>query len=381
MVLTQVSRHWRDAAVKLHSLWNFIRIKEDTPLTTTSLWLERSGARPLDIVITSVDPSLYPQIYQLLIPHLSRWRSFHMKEKESIGRIRHQHPFMFSTFLKVIFRGDASLGAPKLEVLELWGVADYNAHDQSVYGYISLDSPALTRLVVMEALHEWAHFSVSFTKITHFRMCQRDYDKAYFETLMRLISQMVSLQNLQIEIEDNAEPEWSSFVGYQMTLLDLAIFSVRINASCPLLWAWLTNLNAPRLRVLHVWHESRYDDDEWHENNENRWEPLLRGIQLPFLEDLYWMPDMAEPCGQCLTPLLPLLPSLTRLDIEGSIGTANLFTPDILLPLDGQFPCLKSVNIRRWRYWWGLDKGGIIKEIEARIKPPVVVTIDNNTQS
>ncbi|KZP14631.1 hypothetical protein FIBSPDRAFT_1048636 [Athelia psychrophila] len=62
---TRVCRHWREAAIGTSRLWSHINIQyrtwralEDTEMT--SIWLQRSGGHPLNIILGRMDPEKFP---------------------------------------------------------------------------------------------------------------------------------------------------------------------------------------------------------------------------------------------------------------------------------------------------------------------------------
>jgi hypothetical protein len=81
LLVSSVSRRWRDVALSSPRLWTTIVFNCDrrTNYEGPSLWIERSGACLLDITILvspSREPSSLKSAMDQIIPHISRWYQF-----------------------------------------------------------------------------------------------------------------------------------------------------------------------------------------------------------------------------------------------------------------------------------------------------------------
>ncbi|KAG8927885.1 hypothetical protein FRC02_007637 [Tulasnella sp. 418] len=113
VLLTHVSRYWRDAAIGCRPLWSFISLFRDTPLEKIAVWLGRSGNCPLDVVIRRIGMDSRVHISKLLIPHAHRWRSIHME-----GGLLFSHPPLFKLLEEWLKHPDSVNELPKLQVLK-----------------------------------------------------------------------------------------------------------------------------------------------------------------------------------------------------------------------------------------------------------------------
>ncbi|KAG8957084.1 hypothetical protein FRC03_010560 [Tulasnella sp. 419] len=383
IILTHVSSYWRDAAMKLSSLWRFIRVTKNPSFAKISVWLERSGNVPIDIVLDGVLDGSIMQVYRLLMPHSHRWRSFYM-ENHPLS----MHSMMFTCFDDVDPQLRQSYGfpeshvtTPSLQSIELRKLKSINSDLHRCLDIISFESTVLTRLVVVDAFHEWRKYSMSFTQITYFEFSQHSSDSAYFAGLMAYISLMEKLQYLQLEVVDDCEPESLHELGFPMVLSDLTTFRLHIESACPPLWAWLANLDAPKLSRLDIWHESPDGDDYWHDEWENKgWGSLLAEVRLLSLTEFHWTPDLSMPCGSCLAPLISAVPTISRITVEASRDGGNCYDPDELFPSSCHCPNLRYLDIKGWNL-----PGDPTKEIAfidnlrqsaIRLNPNVIATID-----
>lgn len=95
IILSHVSRTFRLIAVRTPALWTTLHFHEPSHISRAHLSLSRIGkTRGLDILISTVGASEHiphvtlsavelEQIFELLLPHLPRWRSFHLQVRDA----------------------------------------------------------------------------------------------------------------------------------------------------------------------------------------------------------------------------------------------------------------------------------------------------------
>ena len=134
VLVSHVCIHWRQVALRTPSLWSTLHFREKPHISRAKAYLARctrSSNYLLDILFDSVseedhtpDVTLYKDevrtIFQIIIPHVKRWRSFHLK--------------ICDNFCKGLARQFLSTcgPAPNLETLQLYHFEDYRT-TQNLY--------------------------------------------------------------------------------------------------------------------------------------------------------------------------------------------------------------------------------------------------------
>ena len=127
VVVSHVSRYWRQVALRTHSLWTTLHFRETCHISRAETYLARclpSSAYLLDILVDTIAEedhipgiTLYANeiktIFQIIIPHVSRWRAFHLKICDN--RCKSQARQFLNTCGP----------APNLETLQLYHFEDY----------------------------------------------------------------------------------------------------------------------------------------------------------------------------------------------------------------------------------------------------------------
>ena len=127
VVVSHVSRSWRQVALRTHSLWTTLHFRETCHISRAEAYLARclpSTTCLLDILVDTIAEedhtpgiTLYTDeikaIFQIIIPHVSRWHAFHLKicDNKCKGQARQ--------FLSTCGP------APNLETLQLYHFEDY----------------------------------------------------------------------------------------------------------------------------------------------------------------------------------------------------------------------------------------------------------------
>ncbi|KAF9516851.1 hypothetical protein BS47DRAFT_609425 [Hydnum rufescens UP504] len=153
--MQQVSRLWRAMTLNLTQLWARIHVEWNTKQRT--LWLERSGTRPLDIYIT-IDchrperwvPIQSPNVFgdQDLFLHSSRWRSLSLR---SSGRL------IAEEFLDRLMR---SMDLKSLESLTLLSPTHGPYNMTANFGGRPESASALRRLILRDIEAKALHLAV-----------------------------------------------------------------------------------------------------------------------------------------------------------------------------------------------------------------------------
>lgn len=91
IAVSQVCRQWRNTALQLPSLWNYINMQEGRPYDRTILWLKRSRNHVIDIDLDyrNQPPEAYFQrnfliTLNVLIPFIHRWGSLRILAPTSL---------------------------------------------------------------------------------------------------------------------------------------------------------------------------------------------------------------------------------------------------------------------------------------------------------
>lgn len=134
VIVSHVCQRWRQVALRTQSLWTTLHFREQSHIPRAKAYLARcltSSTCLLDILVDTVaiedhtpGITLYKEeidtIFQIIIPHVERWRAFHLKicDNECKGAARH--------FLSTCGP------APNLETLQLYHFEDYRT-TQNLY--------------------------------------------------------------------------------------------------------------------------------------------------------------------------------------------------------------------------------------------------------
>ncbi|PPR00457.1 hypothetical protein CVT24_004518 [Panaeolus cyanescens] len=127
VAVSHVSQHWRQVSLHTHVLWNTLHFREVSHISRARTFIaraSRSASYVLNILVETVAEedhapgvTLYREeistIFELIIPHVSRWRAFHLKicDNECKGQARR-------------FLGSCG-PAPRLETLQLYHFENY----------------------------------------------------------------------------------------------------------------------------------------------------------------------------------------------------------------------------------------------------------------
>ncbi|KAG8944984.1 hypothetical protein FRC03_001840 [Tulasnella sp. 419] len=353
--LTHVSKTWRYVAIQLPSLWTFIKATSHTLNDRITTWLERTGASPLDIFIIASGNQLQ-RLYNLLLPHMHRWREFHIKSSGSHSQT--DMGWSMAPFLKTTTdsNGQVVLLATKLRHLTLSNDNFQDINESLELKSLSLVAPTLTTLVVDWISLDWGLLTTPMSHITSFEVAQIDRDRPYFGEFMRVISNMTSLRQLRVDVLYSRHTD---LTGYPMDLPELWSFTLSIFAYCGNLWSWLMNIKAPRLQCLTVDHlGTQYldEDEEWHdERDKNGWSAVQDAIHWPSLTDLRLAPCLKGRCQRSLSLLLPVITTVINMTIDVSALGIPLSS---FLSFLCTFPALKHVKIVNWEGRDEVEKWG-----------------------
>ncbi|KAJ6462031.1 hypothetical protein C8R47DRAFT_1225658 [Mycena vitilis] len=152
LLVSHVCVHWRAVALRTSCLWTSLHFREPAHIARAEAFLARAAAnQPLDILVdtVSVDDHIpgvtlsrdeMRAIFALIVPHVSRWRAFHLKALSTCGP------------------------APRLETLQLYHFEDYRTA-QNLYlatyraPVVIFDNvlPALKNVSLIGVNLPWAH--------------------------------------------------------------------------------------------------------------------------------------------------------------------------------------------------------------------------------
>ncbi|KAJ7816942.1 hypothetical protein B0H14DRAFT_1391018 [Mycena olivaceomarginata] len=164
LLVSHVCEHWREVALRMSCLWTSLHFREPAHIPRAEAFLARAAANhTLDILVdtVSVDDHIpgvtlcrdeMREIFALIIPHVVRWRAFHLKVR--------------SNECKLIARQALSTcgPAPRLETLQLYHFEDYRT-TQNLYiatyrpPVIIFDNvlPALKNVSLIGVNLPWTH--------------------------------------------------------------------------------------------------------------------------------------------------------------------------------------------------------------------------------
>ncbi|KAJ7625353.1 hypothetical protein DFH06DRAFT_1104137 [Mycena polygramma] len=164
LLVSHVCVHWRAVALRTSCLWTSLHFREPAHIARAEAFLARAAAnQSLDILVdtVSVDDHIpgvtlsrdeMRAIFALIVPHVSRWRAFHLKVR--------------ANECKLIARQALSTcgPAPRLETLQLYHFEDYRTA-QNLYlatyraPVVIFDNvlPALKNVSLIGVNLPWAH--------------------------------------------------------------------------------------------------------------------------------------------------------------------------------------------------------------------------------
>ncbi|KAG8911666.1 hypothetical protein FRC02_006474, partial [Tulasnella sp. 418] len=146
---------------------------------------------------------------------------------------------------------------------------------ETAMNYPSFSSSTLKKLTVARINLEWSHLgqTMAFSTITDLEVDQAFHHVDTNLRLMQSISQMTALKYLRAELmfllHPIAEIAMES-IAYPVTLPNLQELSLRISGPSTAFWAWIINLNAPRLWHLFLQHYIPNLDDHDDEEQEQQ---------------------------------------------------------------------------------------------------------------
>lgn len=130
VVISHVCKRWRQIALRTPTLWTSLHIRRASDLDRAKVYLSRcsTSAFPLDVLVDTVAVAdHYPgitlcrdeleDIFDIILPHLYRWRSFFLKLRDSECKN------------KARTRLCASGPAPVLETLQLYHFEEWTSQD------------------------------------------------------------------------------------------------------------------------------------------------------------------------------------------------------------------------------------------------------------
>ncbi|KAJ2925621.1 hypothetical protein H1R20_g11472, partial [Candolleomyces eurysporus] len=134
LLVSHVCQRWRTIALRTSSLWTTLHLREPVHLARASAYLERCSTTStylLDILVDTVAVEEHiegvtlcreeiVEVFDLIIPHVRHWRSFHLKIRDNECKLQARHYL-------------STCGpAPLLETLQLYHFEDYGT-SQNLY--------------------------------------------------------------------------------------------------------------------------------------------------------------------------------------------------------------------------------------------------------
>ncbi|KAG8919752.1 hypothetical protein FRC02_001409 [Tulasnella sp. 418] len=348
LTLSHVSSRWRSIARELSTIWSFIRIKDATSASKTSLWLEHSGNHPLYILIQDVHPDRVRQAYDMLYPHASRWRQFRIIARESSLQDIDQG-LSITPFLIRGAREDPTpiLSAPELTTLDL-REQRYSGVRYSSTMDISMSCPKLRKLIVSDLAVDWSRLGlhISLGNITSLEIYQIFLLEYNLIQLMTAVGQMRALQHARICVI--TPHDMMETAGCSMIHPDLRTLRLEIHAPCSALWGWFRNLHAPQLLALSLHHfliRKTDGSDPWHvEQEQIGWAATKEVVHFPSLTQFNCSLGPEYRCLESLAAIMEAIPTITRMKFEDDTGMLHRLAS--LLTVGGPRPQVEHVEIR-----------------------------------
>ncbi|KAF7298833.1 F-box domain-containing protein [Mycena indigotica] len=180
LISSQVCQHWRQIAIRTSSLWTSLHFREPVHITRAEAFLSRASPNyPLDILVDTVSPEEHipgvtlcreemRTIFELITPHVARWRAFHLKElvpHEVWNRFSHCLQVRADECKLIARQALSTCGpAPRLETLQLYHFEDYRtAHNLYIATYrdpvmiFNNVLPSLKNVSLIGVNLPWAH--------------------------------------------------------------------------------------------------------------------------------------------------------------------------------------------------------------------------------
>ncbi|KAG9010369.1 hypothetical protein FRB93_004208 [Tulasnella sp. JGI-2019a] len=343
IAVSQVCKQWRNAALNLPTLWNYIDMREGRPYDRTLVWLKRSRNAVLDIDLDYRDQLTKPEAYfqrnflitlNVILPTMGRWGSLCVNAPTELVQ----------TALHVF-----TSPAPMLQSLILKGWTDPAQQQQPVRDMpptiFASQTPKLRYVYLREMGLRWDTCVFSGLKELTLSRVPHEHvpNVAQFSRMMEVSAP--GLQRLTIvgagprPMPSNNTPMTPQHskgrnTGYQVTLprlLELRLEDLEVGEIRTL----VSLLTTPALRKLAL---AKIDDDDHMEDMERgiapntEWQPQ----QLPYLTDLIYV-DV--PVTSDLFQIICRAgPNISRLHIRGEATNAILqyLTPEPLLLMPGE---------------------------------------------
>ncbi|KAG9043758.1 hypothetical protein FS837_009148 [Tulasnella sp. UAMH 9824] len=251
---SHVCRTWRRYALDTGAFWAIIEFRQariHPAMMKYRVWLERARDSPLDIFIgphpfKNGSVKHAKAIMQLIMPHISRWRSFRVdRVPKKIARL--------------IFDRLRDVSAPILEILKVDGErAKRSFHEPpttrcKLKPFVHGEASNLTELTVVDFPHDY--FVTRFTRLQVLRLTHFDFGRAdpieNVNSIHRILASLLNLRTLQF---DGHIPGFSTYSTFpeldeslprisHPSLTDLWIYLSEADRD-----AILSSLNLPRAR-------------------------------------------------------------------------------------------------------------------------------------
>ncbi|KAG8944198.1 hypothetical protein FRC03_002142 [Tulasnella sp. 419] len=204
--------------------------------------------------------------------------------------------------------------------------------------------------------------------------------------LMQSISQMTALKYLRAELMFLLHPITEiamESIAYPVTLPNLQELSLRISGPSTAFWAWMINLNAPRLWHLFLQHYipnlDDHNDEEQEQEQQGQAElaGLRTRIRLPSLTHFHCQLEPARWSGGSknfdLIAFMPAIATVSHITLFSWSGTRTLLA---FLTFNCTFPHLEHV-----KFLVDVDDPGeeerMLSEAIARLNPNATFTFED----
>ncbi|KAG9043760.1 hypothetical protein FS837_009150 [Tulasnella sp. UAMH 9824] len=177
IIASHVCRTWRRYALDTGAFWAIIEFRQariHPAMMKYKVWLERARDSPLDIYVgphpfKNASVKHAKAIMQLIMPHVSRWRSFQVdRVPKKISRL--------------IFDRLRDVSAPILETLKVDGERPRRSYQVppttrcKLKPFVHGEAPNVTELAVLDFSHEY--FITRFTKLQVLHLKHFDFEGA-----------------------------------------------------------------------------------------------------------------------------------------------------------------------------------------------------------